>query len=1527
MAGTREILWRFGIDSSPVEEFFRKIEGLQEDQEDRQRHQREDEERALDDYADSLKEIIRTHSGLTDELGKQNDFIKQMAENFRKMADDARKSFKDQTTGGSRAPKSPKAPETVAEWTAATAKLRADIALEKLTTDQITAERQRILQLINLEIGLLRQKDALSTKELADLRRLTLERERQKDALDRGSNIGLTAGTREALASIPQAVAGAALGGWGQAIVGGAMGGGIVALISQATSALTGFVGEVRTLVFESDKLVNVQNVFERLSLGIGAKPAQFVNQLKDATHGLVDDTELMMQANRLLLQGVPLTSDQIVSLTRAVSELALVTGKDPVEAMNALMTALAGGRLSMLGVRLGLEAGVRENLNYAESLEQPLRMQDQFNIIMREANKQLAKTGDFTETAATKMKQAGVSWGEFMSDIGKSTGASSILHSITSEFEAFATSLHKAMGAMEEYKNRRGYEPLSEINDKVEAVRRMAPGSKYAEELEHKLLSQMALPLSSRATTSLSHPEFNASVTPRKAVTQRPAGYWDTQKKLAEQTGRKESELAQQKFDKDKANSDRELEEEKQRYDDGLVTFKKYQENIETIKKRAQVSEIERINAIADAQKKPLNVELRRAAEESTTAASRAMHEQEINAQIAAVDEQVNTQRKVSQYRLGLELLAMKGEQSADERKANQVAAQALFDDRRAELDLEQQALEKHFQQGEVSAQEYLRKRTELIAEESMAAIEYENARFKIGVKTDEAITQHDAALAHIRADATKKQAQIDLQTYELKEQQAQQFFDRQKSLLQSQLSLAQSRDAGHFMPGGVQVDALRETISLTEDKIKEDEKSLIGLDKQSGLWFTISTRINQNREAVIRLNQELAKTGDTMKPIADLLQRLATAGGGASWTQGLAQGASFISNIGGIAASIAARRIARGDSTADEMTGATLPGLAVAGIKDVGTHFRDLFRPVDKGFGKATDKLESFGDALEASIAVVSSWAQVASGDMGVGGGALSGGLTGLQSGRAITGELGKLSKGMGTMMAGPIGSAIGLGMAGIGAIVGIFSAKAKKKTAELARVITDSFNSVTKGLNEGSTSLHDALLQVENLRTQAIHDLSGRKGGQEQLDKILPQFDQTIAQLKAKQKQIFTQFGEALNLLRAPEAFREFQSSVDSIIKKYREYIDAGGDLANANEFLKLSFDTLTSQQKQNLSDAEMEAVQHALDYNDLLKQRVDLTEQQNDLEQARLDLLKRQSQAIEDVFGRGVLTRQRTLAMTKGEEIANIQKSAQEQLAAIEKQKQVLADQSASLDRQIDVTKYRLDAESKMFQIAESRTSLEMELVELQKGQIDSDMERLRALAEIVASLASGAAGGSAAAAAGLERTPDKTIKGYRFADGTVADVAGYSRELAKMEAWAKAHSGPINDINSPKNAGALAWLNMLRGAVPFYDKGGVVPETQLAVVHKGERIYTPDMTAMAGASLEAEMSAMMRRVTAESQILNMANERLRIESQILSMRMAEMDALMSRYGSVSGVLQAAYGDRGRMASGSFYGELG
>ena len=279
------------------------------------------------------------------------------------------------------------------------------------------------------------------------------------------------------------------------------------------------------------------------------------------------------------------------------------------------------------------------------------------------------------------------------------------------------------------------------------------------------------------------------------------------------------------------------------------------------------------------------------------------------------------------------------------------------------------------------------------------------------------------------------------------------------------------------------------------------------------------------------------------------------------------------------------------------------------------------------------------------------------------------------------------------------------------------GFFSGLFTRGAKNAAKDISGAFQDIITAFNTGSAKLGETIDRLEAERAAAIQRLSGKKGGRKELNQLLPQFDEALASLQAQQSAVFEKFDARLDLLRTGEAFRNVASAVQQAVQQFRDYVDAGGDLAKANEFLSLTLSDLRSRSAEELASGETRAIEDALQLNDLLQQRQ--------------DLLASSAEAERSILSRGVLERQRTVAQDKSVELEALRQSRDARLA--------------ELDQSIQIQQLKVDAESRVFTLAQDRVTLEMRLLDLKAAEFDREAAQLAALKDIVAGIIPGVGG--------------------------------------------------------------------------------------------------------------------------------------------------------------------------------------
>lgn len=339
---------------------------------------------------------------------------------------------------------------------------------------------------------------------------------------------------------------------------------------------------------------------------------------------------------------------------------------------------------------------------------------------------------------------------------------------------------------------------------------------------------------------------------------------------------------------------------------------------------------------------------------------------------------------------------------------------------------------------------------------------------------------------------------------------------------------------------------------------------------------------------------------------------------------------------------------------------------------------------------------------------------------GGVGAAGGAIAGaGISGTIA--AASGTAGAASGALGVL--GPIGIAIGAALFVFGAI----SQKIKAKTAEIAKQISAAFQTIVDQYNAGNLSLVSAIQQTEAARAQAIAQLSGRKGGQDQLATLLPQFDQEIAQLQAAQKQVLDTFNKLAVSLSFPQTVQGTIKSLQDLNDQVKQFLDAGGNAATAAQVFAASLSQIKGTTADGLLQSEQGIISAMLQENDLIKQRA--------------DLIKSTQDQINSVLFQGVLSRSQSEAQTKAQQIQTIQQNAATQLQALD-------DQKSALDAQIAGQAQLFGLTTDVTTLKQTQLAIEKQISAEQAVQIASEQKLLQQLQQVAAGATSVDLGGIA-----------------------------------------------------------------------------------------------------------------------------------------------------------------------------------
>jgi len=188
------------------------------------------------------------------------------------------------------------------------------------------------------------------------------------------------------------------LGGLGKTagIVGGALG--------VAGGAVVKFAGDLATSAAPAEA---VTNTFKNLAASIGEEAAPMLEELRQATRGMVADTDLMQATNKFMSMGLADSSEEAAKLAEMATQLGSAMGMDATASMEDFAQMLANQAIPRLD-NFGISSGqVRTRIDELMAADQNLTREQAFmQAVMEQGETSMAKIGEQSGTTAASMAQ-----------------------------------------------------------------------------------------------------------------------------------------------------------------------------------------------------------------------------------------------------------------------------------------------------------------------------------------------------------------------------------------------------------------------------------------------------------------------------------------------------------------------------------------------------------------------------------------------------------------------------------------------------------------------------------------------------------------------------------------------------------------------------------------------------------------------------------------------------------------------------------------------------------------------------------------------------------------------------------------------------------------------------------------------------------------------------------------------------------------------------------------------------------------
>ena len=239
--------------------------------------------------------------------------------------------------------------------------LRKQIEAKQVTVKQIQEEISKERAALDIRQATLRimQAQGQMSTEVAKGLEKQISLERQKLALQQAQlrATGLSASAQKEQGAIGGAIATGARSLFGGGLIGGVAGGLIGGMAAvEGIQLLMESVRKLGEALMEaSGPAQTLRLEFEKLATNKGNDPAELLQKMRVATHGMAADAALFQVANVTLRSNMKLTTDQMVKMLGMTVDLARLNGKDVPQALNAFTRSMETGQPFILARVLGL--------------------------------------------------------------------------------------------------------------------------------------------------------------------------------------------------------------------------------------------------------------------------------------------------------------------------------------------------------------------------------------------------------------------------------------------------------------------------------------------------------------------------------------------------------------------------------------------------------------------------------------------------------------------------------------------------------------------------------------------------------------------------------------------------------------------------------------------------------------------------------------------------------------------------------------------------------------------------------------------------------------------------------------------------------------------------------------------------------------------------------------------------------------------------------------------------------------------
>lgn len=184
--------------------------------------------------------------------------------------------------------------------------------------------------------------------------------------------------------------------------------------------AFAGLSAGLFSLAKSAGDAQRVTVTFDSMAKSINAVPTEALNGLREATRGLVDDTNLMKAGNKFMAMGLATSQDEMTKLSQMAVKLGSAMGTDATVAMEDFALMLANQSIPRLDT-FGISSGkVRARIEELMTANEGMTRETAFmTAVMEQGEVSMAKLGDTALTAGERYQQMQAKMSNMKNELG----------------------------------------------------------------------------------------------------------------------------------------------------------------------------------------------------------------------------------------------------------------------------------------------------------------------------------------------------------------------------------------------------------------------------------------------------------------------------------------------------------------------------------------------------------------------------------------------------------------------------------------------------------------------------------------------------------------------------------------------------------------------------------------------------------------------------------------------------------------------------------------------------------------------------------------------------------------------------------------------------------------------------------------------------------------------------------------------------------------------------------------------------